>query len=555
MVGPGQKFWAGGSCRPIDACGRDDRAVSGEYLPSVRLSELLAALSLGIDLGMGHPMEHVLRQSLIALRLAERLDLGAEDRQVVYYSSLLAWVGCHVDAYEQAKWFGDDLALKHDVRFVDEGRPLELVGFVLRHLGAGRSAVERGKLAVGMFGEGRRMIDDIEDNHWRTVDAFMDRLGLDETIRGSVAQTFERWDGKGDPEGIKGDELLLSTRLVNLADVVEVFHRAGGTAAAVAVARQRSGTQFDPALVELFCSCAEELFEELELATTWAAVMAADPALDQKLSQDEFDRALEAVADFVDLKSPYTLGHSRGVADLAADAAALLGLSAHDSTMVRRAALVHDLGRLGVTNAIWDRAGSLTGPEMERVRMHPYLTERMLASCPALAPLGALAVQHHERLDGSGYPRSLTGESLSTAGRVLACADFYRTKIEPRPHRPAVTAEMASALLREEVRSGRLDGAAGDAVLSAAGHRVRRRREWPAGLTAREVEILRLVARGMSHKEIAEQLVIARKTASNHVEHIYAKIGVTNRAMAALFAVKHGLMSTDDLVGRGNDLG
>jgi HD-GYP domain-containing protein (c-di-GMP phosphodiesterase class II) len=512
----------------------------------VRLSELLAAVSLGTDLGMGHPMEHVLRQSVIALRLAERLGLTPTERESVYYSSLLAWVGCHVDAYEQAKWFGDDLALKHEIRFVDPGRALDAARFVLRRLGAGRPAIERAKLAATFAAEGRRVIDEIADNHWRTVDALMERLGLSHSIRGSVAQTFERWDGKGDPDGLKGDELLLPTRLVNLADVVEVFHHAGGVEAAVGVARDRSGTQFDPMVVEVFCESAEEIFDQLEAVTSWEALMTAEPRLDPELSADELDGALRAIADFVDLKSPYTLGHSTGVADLAAEAVSDYGLPTEDVQAVRRAALLHDLGRLGVSNAIWDKSGRLTAPEMERVRMHPYLTERMLASTPALSSLASLAGQHHERLDGSGYPRAVAGDAISPAARVLGAADFYRSKLEPRPHRAAADPDDAASQLLAEVRSGRLDGDAANAVLRAAGHRVRRRRGWPAGLTAREVEILRLVARGLSHKEIAEQLVISRKTASNHVERIYAKTGVRNRAMAALFAVKHGLMGTDD---------
>ena len=515
----------------------------------MRLSELLAALSLGTDLGMGLPMEHVLRQSVIALRLAERMGLTSPEREVVYYSSLLAWVGCHVDAYEQAKWFGDDLALKREIRFVDEGRPLDLAKFVLRNLGAGRPAAARARLAATFAGEGRRVIDEIEENHWRTVDGMMERVGLSDSIRLSVAQTFERWDGKGDPEGVAGEDLLLPTRLVGLADVVEVFHHAGGVDAAIAVARERSGTQFDPAIVELFCDAAHEIFAELEAVTSWDALMAMDPNLDRELSDDELDHALEAIADFVDLKSPYTLGHSTGVAELAAAAAKDVGLPATEVRRVRRAALLHDLGRLGVSNAIWDRTARLTAGEMERVRMHPYLTERMLASTPTLASLASLAGQHHERLDGSGYPKGVAGDAITVPARVLAAADFYRAKLEPRPHRPALSPGDAAAQLREEVRAGRLDGGAADAVLRAGGHRVRRRRDWPAGLSAREVEILRLVARGLSHKEIAEQLVIARKTASNHIERIYAKTGVTNRAMAALFAVKHGLMRNEDLVG------
>lgn len=506
---------------------------------------MLAAVSLGTDLGMGHPMEHVLRQSFIALRLAERVGLDAPEREVVYYSSLLAWVGCHVDAYEQAKWFGDDLVLKHDIRFIDEGRPVDVARFVLRHLGAGRPSLERAKLAATFLGEGRRAVQDINVNHWRTADLLVERLGLGEVVRQSVSQTFERWDGKGDPNGLRGEELQLPTRLVNIADVAEVFHRAGGVEAAIAVARDRRGTQFDPAIVDVFCEAAPAIFEELAAVTTWEGLRAADPALDAELSHDDLDRVLEAVADFVDLKSPYTLGHSRAVADLAKDAADRFGLSGAQVTAVWRAGLLHDLGRLGVSNGVWDKPDPLTEAERERVRMHPYLTERMLASSPALAPLAPVAALHHERLDGSGYPRGLTGDAISPSGRVLMAADFYRCKLEPRPHRPAVTADEAAAVLRGEVRAGRMDGAAAEAVLASAGHRVRRRRDWPAGLTHREVEVLRLVARGLSQRDLAEQLVISPKTASNHIEHVYTKIGASNRAMAALFAVKHGLMAPD----------
>jgi HD-GYP domain-containing protein (c-di-GMP phosphodiesterase class II) len=521
---------------------RTSHAASG-----VCLTELLAALSLGIDLGMGHPAEHVLRQSLLALRLAERLGLGTADREVVYYSSLLAWVGCHVDAYEQAKWFGDDRAVKHEIRQVDLGKPIESAAFTLRHLGAGAPLLARARLGVAFLAEGRHDVDVMFDNHWRAADALAEQLGLGHAVRDSVAQTFERWDGKGVPAGARGDELLIATRLVNLADVVEVFHRAGGTEAALAVARARSGTQFDPSLVDLLHAEADGLFAELASTTGWDAVMTAAPNLGAVLSEAELDAALEAVADFVDLKSPYTIGHSRNVADLAARAARVTGLPPDDVTRLRRAALVHDLGRLGVSNAIWDKHTVLTQGERERVRMHPYLTERMLASSPPLASLAALASQHHERLDGSGYPRGLSGEQLSAAARILAAADTYRTKAEPRPHRPECQPAEIAAHLRDEVRAGHLDGAAVDAVLKVAGHRVGQRRRWPAGLTTREVEVLRLVARGLSYRQVAERLVISRKTASNHVERIYAKIGVSNRAMASLFAVKHGLLLADAL--------
>jgi putative nucleotidyltransferase with HDIG domain len=511
----------------------------------VRLAELLATLSLGTDLGMGQPMEHVIRQSLIALRLAEHLRLGEAERRVVYYVGLLAWVGCHVDAYEQAKWFGDDTVFKGDQRRYDTGRPLPAAAFVLGHLGSGRGLLERARLGVAFLGDGRRAVQEMMENHWIATNELATRLELGDEVRDSLYQTFERWDGRGVPAEARGPEIAPAARLVSFADVVEVFHRAGGVEAAVAVARERSGTQFDPELVKLFCAEAPDVFAEIEAVASWDAVIAAEPALAMVLSEEEFERALEAIADFVDVKSPWTLGHSRGVAELAEEAARVLGLPADDIVLVRRAALLHDLGRLGVPNSIWDKPGRLTAAEMERVRLHPYLTGRMLAFSPALARLREVAIQHRERLDGSGYPRGLAGNAMTPAGKLLAAADAYHAMKEQRPFRPALTADAAADELRTGVRGGLFAADAAEAVLHAAGHPVKRRRQLPAGLTTRELEVLRLLVRGLSNREIAERLVISRKTAGTHVEHIYAKLGVSNRARASLFALKHGLISED----------
>ena len=514
-------------------------------LPRVTLAELLAVLSLAADLGMGQPMEHVLRQCLIALRLAERLGVDETEREVVYYSALVAWVGCHVDAYEQAKWFGDDAALKSDFRLTDFATAASRPLFILRHLGTGRPIAERTRLGVAFLGEGRRAAEAMLDNHWIAADELAARLGMAQLVRDSVEQTFERWDGKGVPKGARGEEILLAARLVALADVVEVFHRAGGLDAAVEVARQRRGTQFDPELVDLFTAEATTLCEGLDEGGTWDAVIAAEPALGVRLGRDEVETALEAIADFTDVKSPYTIGHSRGVADLAGAAARVFGLNEAAARQVRMAGLVHDLGRLGVPNTIWDKHGTLTHAETERVRMHPYLTERMLACSSGLTPLAAIAVQHHERMDGSGYPRGLAGGAVSPEGRLLAAADFYHSRTEPRPHRLAAGPDEAAALMRAEAKAGRIDAEAAAAVLTAAGHRATRRQARPGGLTSREIEVLRLLARGLSNREIAERLVISRKTASHHVEHIYAKTGTTNRALASLFAASHGLIGDD----------
>lgn len=287
---------------------------------------------------------------------------------------------------------------------------------------------------------------------------------------------------------------------------------------------------------------------DLDDAQTWDQVISSEPALAVTLNEVEFEAALLAIADFVDLKSPYLLGHARAVAELARAAGGELGMPPDDLHLLYRAGLVHGWGRLGVSNAIWDKKAPLSPGEWERVRTYPYLTARMVSQSEALAPVASVAARHRERLDGSGYPWGLPGAALSRPARVLGAAEAYQTKREPRPHRPACSPEEAAAYVRSEARAGRLDAAAAEAVLRSAGHRVRRGSDRPAGLTLREVEVLTLLARGLSNRQIAARLVIAPKTARNHVEHIYAKVGVSSRAAAGLFAMQNGLLPEDEQV-------
>jgi HD-GYP domain-containing protein (c-di-GMP phosphodiesterase class II) len=516
--------------------------------PPVRMAELLAALSLMSDLASGLPVEHALRQCLIASRLAQVLELDEASRDAVYHAGLMAWIGCHVDAYEQAKWFGDDAALKADFRRTDFTSPRADAGFMLRHMGAGRSVAGRVRTAF-TFALDRGMADaeGMLATHWRAADELAAGLGFDGHVRTCIEQTFERWDGRGAPHGVRGDEIAITARLVNLADVVDVYHELGGVDAAVAVARERAGSQFDPGVVEAFCAHAADVLGPAS-APGWTAVMASEPGLAAPLDDDGLDRALEAIADFTDAKLPYAAGHSRRVADLAANAGDELGLAGDAVIAVRRAGLVHDLGQLGVANQVWDTPGPLPAAGLERMRLHPHFSERALAAAPGLAPVAAVAVLHHERVDGSGYPRGVRGDAIGPEARLLAAADVYTTRREGRPHRDAGSGSDAAAVLREEVGAGRLDGDAVDAVLRATGHPTRRRRHTgnPAGLTPREVEVLRLLAIGRSTKQIAHELQISRKTAGNHVEHVYTKIGVNNRALASLAAVRFGLVDPDD---------
>jgi HD-GYP domain-containing protein (c-di-GMP phosphodiesterase class II) len=513
----------------------------------VRLAELVAALSLGVDLGFGQPMEHVLRQCLIAVRVAERAGLGESARAAVYYTALLINVGCHTDAHEQAKWFGDDIALK--ATKYDHGlRGVRSTIATFRRLGSGHPLVRRFRIGVEFAVGGHRDLDRMVEHHSTIACSLADQLRMTEAVRAAVGAAYEQWDGKGWPGVLRGEDVPVAARVAQLAEFVEVAYRVGGVDTAKALARKQRGRQFDPRLCDLLVDEGELILSDLAEVRTWAAVIDAEPALTVTLAGEEIDAALAAVADFIDLKSPHFLGHAGAIAVLAGDVAAELGMSGADVRTVRRAALVSGFGRLGVSNSIWDKPGPLGAGEWERVRMHPYLTERMLHDSAALAPLGAVAAQTRERLDGSGYPRGLSATEITRPARVLAVAEAYQAMGEPRAHRPARSPDEAAAELRAGVTAGRLDRDAVHAVLAVAGHRVPRRREGPAGLTAREIDVLRLAARGMTNKDIAAILVISPKTVANHIERIYLKIGASNRAMASLFAMKHGLLPEEEPV-------
>ena len=514
----------------------------------IRLAELVAALSLGIDLGFGQPMEHVLRQCLIALRLAEGIGLDEQQRAVVYYTALLVNVGCHSDAHEQAKWFGDDIALK-SAKYDHEPRSLRMTAAGMRSLGSGHAPLHRFRLGLEFAISGHREVDGMIAHHAAIARTLGEQLELPDPVLEALGAAYERWDGRGWPGELEGDDVPVASRLAQMAEYVEVANRVGGVEAARELARERRGEQFDPVLADLMGAEAEVILSGLDTVATWDAVIQAEPALAVVLSGERFDAAVLAIANFVDLKSPYFLGHARAVGDLAAETGTRLGLDAAAVRTLRRAGLVHGLGRLGISNAIWDKPGPLATGEWERVRMQPYLTERMLRQSQALAPLAAIVVEHRERLDGSGYPRGRSGAGISRPARILAAADAYQAMREPRPHRGVRSAGEAAAELRAEVEAGRLDAEAAEAVLGAAGHRTRRRRG-PAGLTAREVEVLRLLARGLPNKEIAQQLVISPKTVGNHVEHIFAKTGASTRAGAGLFAMQHGLLPEEEFAAR-----
>jgi HD-GYP domain-containing protein (c-di-GMP phosphodiesterase class II)/DNA-binding CsgD family transcriptional regulator len=503
----------------------------------LRLAEMLAALSLATDLGMGQPLEQALRTCLIALGLGERLGLRDEQGEV-YYVALLRFLGCTADAHEWAEMAGgDDIALRAAIAPVLAGTPGEFASAVMPRVGAGSGPVRRARLVVGMMREGRRRAREGVRAHCELAEGLAGRLGLPGGVRAGLGAAFEQWNGTGFPVGLAGEAIPLSARVVFLARDVEVLHRQGGLERVRRAVRDRRGAAYDPAVAEALLSDAAGILDAAGTASPWDEVLRQEPQPRPWVPEGRLDSVLSVFADFIDLKSPFTAGHSRAVAALAA------GAGGDDAAALRRAGLVHDLGRAAVPNGIWDKPGPLTDGEWERVRLHPYYSERIVSRVGGLADLAVPAGMHHERLDGSGYHRGSARGEIGARARILAAADAYQAMTQPRPHRPALAPERAAEELEAMSRSGRLDHEATARVLTAAGHGAPRLRQtWPADLSEREVEVLRLICRGGTKKEVARRLSISPSTVDHHVRHIYEKAGVQTRAGATLFALEHDLL-------------
>jgi putative nucleotidyltransferase with HDIG domain len=510
-------------------------------MADVRLVELLAALSVATDLGMAQAPEKAIRSCLVATRLAVELGLPDRDVRDVHLTTLMRHLGCTATAADEAFHFGgDELASRPASERTDFGSPREMIALTLstgRGTGVRRPRHLARALAAG--GEGTRILTAVCE----VGAAFAQRLGLGPVVRDSLYQVMERWDGKGLPQRLSGDDIAMPARVSDVATQVVIADREGGADAAFAMVARRAGGWFDPSVVDAFGRCGADVLAELAVVDPWEAVLDAEPPPYRLVAAPDLDRVAATFADFADLKSPYLAGHSSEVAALAEAAASSLGLPDDDVADLRRAALLHDLGRTAISNGVWDKAGALTRSDWEQVRLHAYHTERILAGAPALAPLVPIAGGHHERLDGSGYHRGASASQLPLAAFVLAAADAYQAMTQDRPHRPARAPDAAASVLSEEAAAGRLHPDCVRAVVEAAGRPAPTvRGGWPADLTDREVEVLGLLARGRSNREIAEALVVSRRTAEHHVQHIYAKLGTSTRAAAAVFAMEHGLL-------------
>jgi HD-GYP domain-containing protein (c-di-GMP phosphodiesterase class II) len=510
----------------------------------LRLAELIAALSQVTDLGMGQPPEDAARSCLLATSLARQMDLSERDVADIYYTTLLQHVGCTAYAHETAALFGgNDIAVRAGGAKIDFANPKEALPFLLFELGKGATPLGRARAVIAAISKGQKFDEELARSNCEVAVHMARRLGLGTGVQRGMNEIYERWDGKGNPRKLPGDGIALPARFAQVASQAVLFDRLGGSELASEVIRRRAGTALDPSIADTFLRHGRELLAEITSADASIAVIETEPEPRRWIAEPRLDEVARAFADLVDLKSPFMHGHSVGVSELAEAAAANLSLTEVEVVCVRRAGLLHDLGRAGVPNGIWDKPGPLTAIEWEQVRLHPYHSERILSCSSAFAPLASLAGMHHERQDGSGYYRQVPATMIPSGARVLAAADAYQAMTQERPYRPALTPNAAVEQLNSEAAQGRLDAEAVRAVLEVAGHPpVGTRLTWPAGLSDREVQVLRLVARGHSNREIARLLWISPKTTGHHVQHIYAKIGVSTRAAAAMFAMEHDLV-------------
>jgi putative nucleotidyltransferase with HDIG domain len=431
--------------------------------------------------------------------------------------------------------------------FLDLGDPIGVLTGLVAGIGKGRGLAERTQLVARLLLKASQSSGG--NRHAYSVCDVITRVatlvGMSTGVSTALSEVCERWDGKGSPRGTAGDALVMPMRVMCVANIAEIAHHRGGRANALEVVKKRAGGQFDPAVARTFAREAGDLFAAIEGSSAWESFLEAEPKPHSRANAARFDDVALTFARVADLKSVWTLGHSPGVARLASASAEALGLPEPDKQLLRRAALLHDLGRLSAPNRIWDKPTALSRSEWEVVRLHAYWTERVLSQSALLRDTAALASAAHERLDGAGYHRALASTMLERPARILAAADAYHAMREPRAYRPPLDENAAAETLIAEVAAGRLDREAVGALLEVAGAKSRpARAAWPRGLTEREVEVLRLLARGKSNKEIAATLSISPRTAQHHVIHIYEKIERHSRAGAALFATEHGLLES-----------
>jgi putative nucleotidyltransferase with HDIG domain len=430
----------------------------------IALSELIGALSSALDVAEGEPPGHAERSCLIGMRLADEIELDGEARSDLFYALLLKDAGCSANAAHMSALFGaDDQVAKRTSKLVDWSRPLAAFRWSVRIVAPDGSLMDRVGRLRAIRDEGQVTKSLMLARCHRGAEIAL-KLGFSEATAGAIRGLDEHWDGRGQPYGLSGKKIPLAARILCLSQTVEVFQSSRGVGAACRVAMDRRGQWFDPGLVDALVAFRHD--QDFWDSLSEPDVSAVEPP-DRVMTADEYrlDLVADGFAAVIDAKSPWTHHHSERVAAISTGMAKVLGFDERAVRELRRAALLHDIGKLSISNRVLDKPGPLTESERDRFQEHPLLGERILGRVPGFGSLAAVASAHHERLDGRGYPRGLAADELTVPMRVLAVADVYAALISDRPYRPAHTPERALEMIRAEVPL-RLDAHAFEALLA-----------------------------------------------------------------------------------------
>ncbi len=514
--------------------------------PGYRLAELAGGLSLAGDAADGFPEGKAIRTAALAVTLGQLVGANEAELRSAYFTTLARFLGCTGFATEEAHLYGagDDVTVRNVMAMADAAQPLRTVAAVTSSIGRGASLGARARAVARLLGTPSAILDHARAQCDTTL-AVARAFGLEDDALACVAAIMERWDGKGAPRKLRREAVPVPVRLLHVADVLETTWHRRDFDAALDELRRRRDRHLSPAVVDAAIRHANELRSVLDAGRDWEWFLESEPRPWAIVDDARFEQVAKTVGRLVDLKSTYTLGHSGRVAALARALLIAVGGTEADARVLSIAAHMHDLGRMGVPNSIWDKPGPLSRLERERAESHSALTERILRRSPALERFAPIAGAAHERIDGRGYHRRLAPGAIERSMRALAVADVATALSEPRPHRRALRSEELPRVLRKECAG--LDDGLVEAVIDLADAKPRDGRRssgrWPKGLTDREVDVLRATASGKTNAEAGMILGISARTVQNHLANAYAKLGVESRGGAALFMMEHGLLA------------
>jgi HD-GYP domain-containing protein (c-di-GMP phosphodiesterase class II)/DNA-binding CsgD family transcriptional regulator len=529
--------------------------------PSIRAIDFLAALSLMGDMALALSAGHGVRATYIGTHIGRELSLSSDEQADLFYACLLTDAGCTAWASQAAAAIlGDDMAARRELFFfTDPTDPRDMLKWLTQYIAAGERVSIRFKRVLDFSVRGRRFMVEALQNTSQVAARFARRLDRSPRVQEALRFAFERWDGSG-PRGVLRESIPIISRITYASIFLEVFHGVGGRAAASELARARRGKDLDPLVADAFAHLAnkESFWQGLESESIWAVVRDLEPESPFRyFNTERLDEAASAFGDFADLKSFYSAGHSRRVAAHSESLASAMQLDGENTATIRRAALLHDVGLVAIPSFILHKPlERLSEAEWEMMRLHPYHAERILSRAPVFASLRPIVAAHHEQPDGRGYFRGLHEREIPDAARIVAVVDRFDELTHDGPGRKPVSTDVALEVMNREVNT-RLSAD----VLAALRDSLDRglpeepsalpetgmpdcgaRSVWPAGLTDREIDVLRVLSTGASRQEMAKRLCVSEHTVRHHLEHIYTKIDVKTRVEATLFAIEHGLL-------------